>query len=165
MLMCTWYRAVRVDPPGAMLLKKTGSPLLSSHCLSVAPQLEVGLTSTYSLPPCCSVAWLALVQAVAIAALSSWVRWFCHVQKTPSSFGLPWPLALMAFPFPSLWCFLGLVGTFTWCPSMRVPFRSWWGSCGERKVRQLVAVHAPPGNRGVNAGVQETLWLLLHPGT
>lgn len=69
--MCTWFRAIRIDPPGAMLLKKTGSPLLSSHCPSIAPQLEVGLTSNYSLPPCFSIAWLALVQAVAIAALSS----------------------------------------------------------------------------------------------
>lgn len=31
-------------------------------------------------------------------------------------------------------------GTFIWRPSLRVPFRSWWGSCGERKARQLVAL-------------------------
>lgn len=55
--MCTWYRAIRVDPPGAMLLKKTGSPLLSSHCPSIAPQLEVGGSHKQLLPPsmlqCC----------------------------------------------------------------------------------------------------------------
>lgn len=87
MLMCTWYRAIRVGPPGAMLL--TSSPLLSSHHLSIAPQLEVGLTSNYSLPPSCRVAWLAVVQAVAIAVLNSRVRWSCHVQKTLSSLSLP----------------------------------------------------------------------------
>lgn len=70
LLMCAWCGAIRVDLPGAMLLKKTDSPFLSSHHLSVALLLEMGAHKPL-LPPSVLQWCLAGSLQASIAAVSS----------------------------------------------------------------------------------------------
>jgi len=81
--------------------KKVDLPSLSSHQLSIVPQLGVEDHDSIHSPSYWNTDWYNhIVAQTNIAAVRSWVLLCCHVQKTMFQCSLLWFLALRIFQQP-----------------------------------------------------------------